>query len=54
MPTSLHDVLTRDLERIVRREAFHWGNNSAGSYFDPAARQWAVVEPFLSRFPYRL
>jgi ubiquinone/menaquinone biosynthesis C-methylase UbiE len=55
MPTNLHDVLTRDLERIVRREAFHWGNNAAESYFDPAARdmdrQWAVVEPFLSRFP---
>jgi ubiquinone/menaquinone biosynthesis C-methylase UbiE len=44
-----------DLERIVQKEAFHWGDNAADTYFESAARdmdrQWAWVEPFLSQFP---
>jgi ubiquinone/menaquinone biosynthesis C-methylase UbiE len=51
---SRDNVFTHDLERIVKREAFHWGDKVAASYFEPAAEgmehQWAVVEPFLSQF----
>jgi ubiquinone/menaquinone biosynthesis C-methylase UbiE len=48
-------VWIRDLESIVQKEAFHWGDNATSGYFEPAAkdmdRQWAWVEAFLSQFP---
>ena len=48
--------LTSDLERMVAKEAFLWGDNVAQSYFEPAAkdmdRQWARVELFFISISY--
>src|SRR5438067_553314 len=51
---SADDVLVRDLDRIVQREGFLWGDKVAQTYFEPAAEyidsQWAFVESFLSKY----
>jgi ubiquinone/menaquinone biosynthesis C-methylase UbiE len=44
------------IEKIVKAEAFHWGDAAAKGYFDPAEQQfhqqWAsIVEPLLKQHP---
>jgi hypothetical protein len=52
---GMENVLTQDLERIVKNEALEWGDNATKQYFEPAERdadrQWALVQRFLAPFP---
>jgi diketogulonate reductase-like aldo/keto reductase len=51
----VENFFTRDLERFVKDEAFHFGDNAAEWYFEPAEEtmdvQWEYVQLFLGNHP---
>jgi hypothetical protein len=51
----LENYFTRDLERFVKDEAFHFGENATEWYFEPSEAtmdiQWEHVQAFLRKHP---
>jgi hypothetical protein len=51
----IENFFARDLERFVKDEAFHFGDNAAEWYFEPAEAtmdpQWEYVQSFLGKYP---
>jgi hypothetical protein len=51
----VENFFVRDLERHVKEEGFHFGNNRTETYFEPAEAfmdmQWEMVQGFLGKYP---
>jgi hypothetical protein len=51
----VENLFARDLERLVKDEAFHFGDNATEWYFEPSEAtmdiQWEHVQSFLGRHP---